>query len=282
MRPRVPPSRANSPWSWDAIDQRVRERYADGVLNITSRLDRGVLGKLDQIGLGPSLARLGAACALHPLQSAAVMRQWTQGAFLAGWSATTRAFGADSPPQVPTGRDKRFADPAWADNAAFWLLRQQYLLAEEQAADLVEGAGRSERTGSRSRFLAQACSTRCRRPTSPAPTPRCCAAPSRPAGSRWRRAARNFLRDLANNGGQPQQVAKGVYEVGREHGRHPGQGRVPQRPDGADPVLADHRDGARDPAAVQPAVDQQVLRHGPRARTAAWCSGRSTTATPCS
>ena len=77
-------------------------------------------------------------------------------------------------------------------------------------------------------------------------------------------------------------VPQGRLRGRQEPGRHPGQGRVPQRPDGADPVQPDHRAGVRDPAAVQPAVDQQVLHHGPLARAAASCSGRSTTGTPCS
>ena len=50
-----------------------------------------------------------------------------------------------------------------------------------------------------------------------------------------------------------------------EPGHHPGQGRVQERPDGADPVRAADRAGPRGPGAGQPAVDQQVLRHGPGA-----------------
>ena len=46
----------------------------------------------------------------------------------------------------------------------------------------------------------------------------------------------------------------------------PGRGRLPQRPDRADPVRAADRDGARGAAAVLPAVDQQVLHHGSGAR----------------
>ena len=50
---------------------------------------------------------------------------------------------------------------------------------------------------------------------------------------------------------------------GPQPGLHPGQGRLPQRADGAHPVRAADRAGARHPAALQPAVDQQVLRDGP-------------------
>ena len=53
---------------------------------------------------------------------------------------------------------------------------------------------------------------------------------------------------------------------GPQPGLHPGQGRLPQRADGAHPVRAADRAGARHAAAVQPAVDQQVLRDGPGAR----------------
>ena len=68
----------------------------------------------------------------------------------------------------------------------------------------------------------------------------------------------------------------------REPRRHPGQGRVQERPDGAHPVRAADAQGPRDPGAGQPAVDQQVLRHGPGARAAASWSGRSSTSAPCS
>ncbi len=50
-----------------------------------------------------------------------------------------------------------------------------------------------------------------------------------------------------------------------EPGRHPGAGRVQERPDGADPVRAADQAGPRGPGAGQPAVDQQVLRDGPGA-----------------
>ncbi len=210
-------------WSWDAIDQRVRERYADGVLNITSRLDRGVLGKLDQIGLGPSLARLGAACALHPLQSAAVMRQWTQGAFLAGWSATTRAFGADSPPQVPTGRDKRFADTAWEGNAFYWWLRQQYLLADRAAADLVESADLKPADRAKAAFAVRTMLDTVSPSNFIGTNPAVLKKALDTGGLSLAKGFRTFLRDLATNGGQPRQVAEGVYEVGRDMAVTPGK-----------------------------------------------------------
>ena len=51
-----------------------------------------------------------------------------------------------------------------------------------------------------------------------------------------------------------------------QHGSHPRPGGLPQRPDRADPVRAPGQAGALGAAAVLPAVDQQVLHHGPRSR----------------
>ena len=45
---------------------------------------------------------------------------------------------------------------------------------------------------------------------------------------------------------------------------HAVQGRLSERPDAAAAIRAADREGPRSPDAVQPAVDQQVLHHGPR------------------
>ena len=51
----------------------------------------------------------------------------------------------------------------------------------------------------------------------------------------------------------------------REHRRHAGQGGLPERPDAADPVRADDREGAEAAAADRAALDQQVLHPRPAA-----------------
>ncbi len=88
----------------------------------------------------------------------------------------------------------------------------------------------------------------------------------RPAAPAWRPGARNFVDDLLRNGGRP---APGRYERlqdRRESRGHAGQGRVQERADGAHSVRAADAQGPRGPDAGQPAVDQQVLHHGPGPR----------------
>ena len=54
--------------------------------------------------------------------------------------------------------------------------------------------------------------------------------------------------------------------AGAQHGDDPRQGGLPQPPDRADPVRADHEDGPRGADHDHAAVDQQVLHPGPSAQ----------------
>ena len=46
------------------------------------------------------------------------------------------------PVYVPDG-DKRFADPTWSQNPAFFAVRQGYLAASQRVSDLLDATGRS-------------------------------------------------------------------------------------------------------------------------------------------
>src|ERR1700729_2796354 len=71
-----------------------------------------------------SVARAGVRCALDLTRTslAAASR-------LAGQSAAG--------PMPADGRDRRFSDPAWEDNAGFFALRQSYLVLRRLAEDLL-------------------------------------------------------------------------------------------------------------------------------------------------
>ena len=67
-------------------------------------------------------------------------------------------------------------------------------------------------------------------------------------------------RSGAGQGQAPHQDDRhGGLQAGREHRRLARQGGLPERPDAADPVHADHREGAEAAAADRAALDQQVL-----------------------
>src|ERR1700678_1928446 len=102
-----------------------------------------VLASMDAAGLGEAtLAVLGRAARQPGAMAAATMRFWTSAA-MAGPVAAARWFGQDVAPPVPVpDGDKRFADRTWADNPAFFAVRQAHLAAARLASDiLAAGAG---------------------------------------------------------------------------------------------------------------------------------------------
>lgn len=75
------------------------------------------------------------------------------------WTAAARrAAGQEVAPVIaPERGDRRFMDPAWRDEPVFDYLKQAYLLASRQAADLVTKAeGIDEATRTRAEFYTQA------------------------------------------------------------------------------------------------------------------------------
>ncbi|MBA3896496.1 MAG: alpha/beta fold hydrolase [Sphingomonadaceae bacterium] len=89
---------------------------------------------------------------LQASQSAA--SEWMQ---LWSHSASRLAGGEAEPLHVPARGDRRFGDPAWSEQPVFDYLKQAYLLAARQAAELVEKApGLDDATRTRVAFFTQA------------------------------------------------------------------------------------------------------------------------------
>ena len=155
-----------------------------------------------------------------------------------------RAIGATTAgPVSPAAGDKRFADPAYADNALYFLLAQQYLLGSQLVAELIDAAGldagkdkqgavrrhvHPRRAVAHQHAAGQPCGDAGRRST--------------PAAGASSRVPRNMVerhapqRRVALPGRQHRLRGR------RQHGGHARAGRLPQRPDRADPVRAAGQD----------------------------------------
>ena len=104
--------------------------------------DADVLASVDAAGLGASTFAVMRRAAAKPTATAsAAMRYWT-GMAMAGPVAAARWMGMDAPPPVPVPEgDKRFADPAWTANPAFYAVRQ-HLATSRLISELLEaGSG---------------------------------------------------------------------------------------------------------------------------------------------
>jgi polyhydroxyalkanoate synthase subunit PhaC len=102
-----------------------------------------MLAGVDGAGLGQAaLAALWRAARQPGPAAVATARFWTSVA-MAGPVATGRWLGLDLKPPVHVPEaDKRFADPTWSENPAFFALRQGYLAASQLTSDLLAaGAG---------------------------------------------------------------------------------------------------------------------------------------------
>ncbi len=87
------------------------------------------LAALDPVSFSKALGRFGTEVARRPLPALAAMARCGTGLGLTGVAAAGRAVGLKTPgPLPPAGKDKRFADKAWEDNAAYFATGQAYRL----------------------------------------------------------------------------------------------------------------------------------------------------------
>ena len=112
------------------------------------------------------------------------------GAFRA---AAERAIGRDNRGPIAIARgDKRFSDPAFQENPAYFLLAQQYLLFGQLVAELLDTAGVSGAQKAKARFAANFLSMRSPRQTLWSATPRQFARLSTPAARASAEASRTW------------------------------------------------------------------------------------------
>ncbi len=227
--------------------------------------ETGEFASLDSAGLGEAVRTVLLRAAGNPAGLAsATMRFWTSMARI-GPVAAARWLGAEAAPPVPAEDDKRFADRTWADNPAFFALRQAYLAATQLSRDvLAAGAGDTvadAKAELAAGFVLDALAPTNFLLTNPAALKRALET----GGASVAAGARNFTGDLLGNGGRPQPGRHQRIPAGGESGGHAGQGGVQERADGAHSVRAADAQGPGGANAGQPAVDQQVLHHGPGA-----------------
>ncbi|MDQ6850477.1 MAG: alpha/beta fold hydrolase [Actinomycetota bacterium] len=169
----------------------------------------------DPVSFLRSLAAAGAAMVKNPTATAAANTH-----LLMGLAAAVRATAGLMVGQQPTGPaspvdgDKRFRDPAFAENPLYFLLEQQYLLASQLVTELLDAAGLDAERDFKARFAAKFI-VDALAPTNTLPgNPAALREVFNSGGKSLVRGARNMLGDLRNNGGWPAQVDDTDFEVG--------------------------------------------------------------------
>ena len=122
----------------------------------------------------------------------------------------------------PSGRDGRFADPAWSENPAYRRLMQSYLLVSSELRTLLERAELDGPTAARARF-ALTLLTEAAAPTNTLlGNPAALRHAVETRGRSLVRGLRNLAVDLVANGGMPAQVDPRPFQVGTNLAVTPG------------------------------------------------------------
>ena len=123
---------------------------------------------------------------------------------------------------APDAKDRRFADPAWADSAAYRVLAQNYLAFARAMHGFVDEARMERRDTERSRFIVSLL-VDAMAPTNTMPgNPAAMQKFADTGGVSLMRGLANFVGDLAHNGGLPAQVDTTKFAVGQNLATTPG------------------------------------------------------------
>jgi polyhydroxyalkanoate synthase len=142
----------------------------------------------------------------------------------ASGATLARAVGAKAPgPATIDGADRRFADPTWSDNPFYFGLLQGYLVSSQLLRDLVAAAELEPQRRSKAEFAVQHVIDAVAPTNFLAGNPSALKRVLETGGASVVRGLRNFLDDLASNGGWPRQVDPDAFTVGRDLAATPGK-----------------------------------------------------------
>jgi polyhydroxyalkanoate synthase subunit PhaC len=185
----------------------------------------GLFARLDPVSFGRSLLTVAARTALHPYAVSGAFWQFAAALARIGPEAAAHwaARGKGEHRQTALVKDKRFADPAWRDNPAFFAIGQAYFAAVELTDDLL-AVGRGDAMTDAKARLASDLVLATLAPTNYLVTnPAALKRAFETGGASVVVGARNFLDDLRNNKGMPRQVDTRPFEIGRNLAATPGK-----------------------------------------------------------
>jgi polyhydroxyalkanoate synthase len=186
--------------------------------------ESGLFAGVDPADFGISTLAVLARAAAHPGQVAGAWLRFAAAIGQAWPVAVSRWLGSDAEQTASADRqDRRFADRTWSENPAYNVLLQGYLAAGRLADDLL-AAGRGDPLSDQKAQLAVHFALDALAPTNFLLTnPAALKRAFETGGASVLTGTRNFLDDLARNGGRPRQVDTTPFELGRNMAATPGR-----------------------------------------------------------
>ncbi len=201
-----------------------REARAVTAEAATTEREAGPLDSADPVAFGQALAEVAAGVVRHPLDAGLAWLRYASDLAAVGSVTLARALGGDcEEPFSPEPKDRRFADPAWQDNPAYFGLFQAYLASERFAHDLVGVAALDEREARKAEFAMQMVVDALAPSNFLLGNPAALKKAFDTGGASLARGLRNFLEDLRSNDGFPRQVDLTPFKVGDNLAATPGK-----------------------------------------------------------
>ncbi len=164
--------------------------------------------------------------------------------------------------RTPARGDRRFTDPAWAQNPVYRRINQEYLVLSEALSRLVDDLdvhGKKWQDAERARFVANIVASAVA-PTNFLPTnPAALKRAFDTGGRSLVRGAGHWWHDVRTNGGMPAQTDRSAFQVGRRPRRDTRGGRAPRRARRADPIHAVDPYRQRAASTHRAAADRSLL-----------------------
>jgi polyhydroxyalkanoate synthase len=178
----------------------------------------------DPVALGRSFVRAMGRAALRPVRSLPAWLRYGAGLGMVGTNLATRLVGIELPGVAePEPKDLRFADPTWSENLLFHGLLQSYLVTGRLLRELVDAARLAPPDRAKAEFAAELVVDAVS-PTNLLPTnPRALKRLFETGGASAWRGFSNFVRDLFENEGWPQQVDRTPFVLGKNAAATPGK-----------------------------------------------------------
>ena len=183
-----------------------------------------LLEDLDAAGLGQAATAALRAVALHPAVPARAGLRLCGDLARIPVVAISRFVGAHvEPPVTPDPADRRFGDPAWDTNPAFFSIRQTYLALCRYARTVVGSTPLAADTRGKATLALNLLLDAAAPTNLPVTNPAVLKRAFDTAGGSLARGAGHFLDDLVHNDGRPRQVDASGFEVGVNLAATPGR-----------------------------------------------------------
>jgi polyhydroxyalkanoate synthase len=196
--------------------------FAEQIADVLSP-EAGLIADADPVLFGRALARAVASSAANPLAVTRATMSFATTLAAAGRATAALMLGREVEAPVPVDGDRRFADPTWSDNPAFFSLHQLYGAGARYLRDLLATADIDDHSRTKAEFALDFMLDTIAPTNALATNPEALKRAFETGGLSVMRGVRNLVDDMINNEGRPRQVDRSPFELGENLAATPGK-----------------------------------------------------------